>query len=189
MTYRDREDFAKETGPTERTLRGMIRRMVITLTDKVLWQLLGQRGGQGGDEVIDVEVFPGIGFFARPPASGKPEAIVAAIAGAAKARVAIATRDEKTRQEAVAALPNGELGEGEVLVYTPVALIHVRANSTVEIRTLGGTAEKLPTWADFTALRTWIQNTMVIATPSGNSTPGTTTAPPTPAGTTVLKAQ
>lgn len=51
----------------------------------------------------------------------------------------------------------------------------------------GGTGA-LATKADLDALVEWIHNHMVVATPAGNSTPGTTTTPPAATGTTVLKA-
>lgn len=191
MSYRDGNDFAKQTGETLRTIRGMIRRLAVKLTDGVLWQLVGQRGGQGGDEVVHLEVFPGIGIYARPPASGAPEAIAAAIAGAPKARVVIATRDEATRQAVVAALPDGEIGEGETIVYTPSVVIHLRANNTVEIRTLAGTAKRLLTEDDAQALKGAIEN---AGTTGGDGGAAFKVAllenlEDWPAGTTVLKAE
>ncbi len=61
--------------------------------------------------------------------------------------------------------------------------------STVEVRDAGGVAEALATKEDLDALADWISTTMVVATPAGNSTPGTTTSPPAAAGTSVLKGQ
>jgi len=81
MTYRTSEDLAQETSAFRRFVRGMIRRVAITLTQTAKWQVLGQQGGQGGDETIEVEPFTGIGFYSRPPSSGNPEAIAVAIGG------------------------------------------------------------------------------------------------------------
>lgn len=189
MSYRDSEDHAKETGETLRTIRGMIRRLAVKLTDGVRWQLLGVRSPTGGDEVIDLEVFPGIGFYSRPPASGAPEAIANAIAGAPKARVVVATRDEKTRQAIVKALPGGALAEDETIVYSGAALIHIRANGTVEIRTPGGAAVPLATLADVQALRAWANTHVHTSAAAGNPTTVPTVLAAAPVGTTKLKGE
>lgn len=185
MSYRDREDFARETGETLRTIRGMVRRFVVTLTSGLRWQALGIRSPTGGDEVVQLETFPGIGFYARPASSGKPEAIAVAISGAAKARVIIASRDADAQATAEAALADGELAEGETLVYTPTGVIHMRANGTVEIRSLGGTAKELATKQDVEELRNWAED----HTHPGNGSKPDPPSPPNPSGTTVLKAE
>jgi hypothetical protein len=188
MSYRDRDDFAKETGETLRTIRGMVRRFAIALTQgkNSIWQFVGVRSPIAGDEVRQLEVFPGIGFFSRPSQSGRPEAIATAIAGAAKGLVAVATRDEKTLQAITSALPNGELAEDETIVYSGAALVHVRANGTVEIRTPGpGTPLPLATLKDIVELREWIAS---HSHPSNGSAPNPPDVP-TPSGTTVLKAK
>lgn len=185
MTYRTGEDHAKETGDVLRLLRGMVRRMVVTLTSAARWQLLGQRGGVGGDETVQLEPFTGIGFYSRPPSSGNPEAAVAAIGGTATS-VVVATRDEKTRQ-AVA----GDLQEGETAVYNDKAIIIVKADSTVEIRLVGGVAIALPTLADVQAIRNALNGHTHTYIPGTGSPTLTTVNPvvPAPSGTTVLKAQ
>lgn len=128
MTYRLPKDFADESKSIPRLLGGLIRRMAVTISDAARWQLLGQRGGQGGDETVEVENFSGIGFYARPPSSGgKPEAIVAAIGGA-KAQVIVATRDEATR----AAMAGG-IDDDETAVYNSHALLLVKADGTIEV--------------------------------------------------------
>lgn len=135
MSRRGSEDFAEETRDAARLLRGMHRRMAITRTSSTKWQLLGQRGGQGGDERIELELFPGIGVYARPPATGRPEAVTAAIGGA-KTSVIVATRDEKTRQ-AVAK----SIAEDETIVFNSGVIVLLKANGTVEIRTPVGVAQ------------------------------------------------
>lgn len=183
MTYRTSEDFAREGREWWRLLRGMIRRVAVTLTSSVRWQVLGQRGGQGGDETWDVEPFTGIGFYSRPPSSGNPEAVVVAFGGA-KSTAIVATRDEATRKTGA-----GDLDEDETCVFNSQARVIVKKDGTVEIRLHGGSAKQLVTMDDYNALKDWIHNTMIIATPSGNSTPGTTAAPPDATGTSVLKGQ
>jgi hypothetical protein len=188
MSYRDRQDHAKETGETLRSLRGMVRRLAITLTDGVLWQLLGQRGGQGGDEVIHLEVFPNIGFYSRPPKTGKPEAIAVAIAAAAKGRVVVGTRDLKTLKEIEAELPGGKLDENETVIYCGAVFIHLRANGTVEIRTPGGgSVNPVSLLKDIVALRNWAATHTHSGVTTGMGASGAPiSAPPTPQGSEVL---
>lgn len=195
MTYRTSEDFAQETSKFRRFVYGMNRRYKVVSTAETKWQVLGQRGGQGGDEAPLFEPFTGIGFYSRPPSSGNPEAIGTSIGGA-KTTVLVATRDEATRQ-AVA----GDLAEGETCVYNDKALIVVRADGTVEIRLVGGTAIPLATKQDLDILRTAI-GTAVISVGAGGAATINTAAdvlvaalvpppvPPTwPIGTKQLKGQ
>jgi len=127
VTWRDHKDHAAPTGTMLRLLGGLVRRMAVTLTDSTLWQVLGQRGGAGGDETADVENFSGIGFFSRPPSSGKPEVITVSVGGT-KATVIVATRDEATR----AAMAGG-VNEDETAVYNSSVMILVKADGTIEI--------------------------------------------------------
>lgn len=187
MTYRTSEDFAQETSVFRRLVRGMIRRVAVTLTDATRWQLLGHRGGSGGDETFDAEPFTGIGFYSRPPSSGNPEAVAVAVGGS-KTTAIVATRDEATRQAAV-----GSLAEGETAVYNDKAVIVVKADGTVEIRLVGGGAIKLPTLADYEALRNafnaHVHATAGTGTPSGPTPVPSVIPVPVPTGTSVLKAQ
>lgn len=189
MTWRGSEEFAKQTGALERFVRGMNRRMVVTLTNSARWQLLGQRGGQGGDEVIDAEAFTGIGFYSRPPASGKPEVITTAIGGS-KTTVIVAARDEATRK-AVA-----QIAQGETAVYNDKAIIVVKADGTVEIRLVGGVAIALPTLKTLQDLRDSILSWTPVANDGGAALKtklqalfGTGPNFSWPVGTTVLKGQ
>lgn len=190
MTYRTSEDLAQETSPFRRFVRGMIRRLAITLTAETKWQLLGQRGGQGGDETPLVEPFTGIGFYSRPPSSGNPEAVAVAVGGS-KTTVIVATRDEATRQ-AVA----GDIAEGETCVYNDKALIVVKADGTVEIRLAGGVAIPLATKADLDKLRANFAAWTPVPNDGGAALKAILVAaggilglPTWPVGTTVLKAQ
>lgn len=184
MSYETREGFAKESSEWYRFLRGMIRRVAVTLTSSVKWQILGQRGGSGGDETADLEPFTGIGFYSRPPANGKPEAIVTAY-GSAKGAAIVATRDEATRKVGA-----GDLDEDETCVYNGSARMYVKKDGTVEIRLHGGAAVKLATNDDLAALINIIASTV----DGSGALKAAVTAyqgshPSWPAGTSVLKGQ
>jgi phage gp45-like len=189
MTGPSIAELQRITDPVIRALIGAIRRMVVTVTSRALWQVTGYEI-DGTTETQQAEPFSGIGFYARPAASGKPEAIVVSAAGA-KSPAIVATRDEKTRA-AVA----GGLAADEAIVFSSAAVVHVRANGTVEIRTPGGSAVPLATLADVQALREAFNShvhVLTIAAAPGSGGTGTAaptaTPAPAPAGTTVLKGQ
>lgn len=142
----DGKDFAQDTDPLLLQLKGMVRRMAISLTAKALWQLVGFRQADGTTETRQAEPFTGIGFYSRPPSSGKPEAIVLMV-GDANAPIAVATRDEKTRA-AVA----GALEPDEAMMFNSAALVYVKADGTIEARTKDGTAVQIPRLADLAIL-------------------------------------
>jgi len=176
------EEHARVTSPTLRRFAGAIRRMAITVTAKALWQVIGHRTLEGTDETAFAEVFSGVGFYARPPRNGKPEAIVVHVGGA-KHPVVVGTRDEKTRA-AVASI-----GEDEAIVFSSGAVVHVRSNGIVEVRKPGGQAVALATKADVEALRDYVAGIKLpVDTNTGTAGPPVT-PPSSPAGTTVLRAQ
>lgn len=197
MTWRTSEDLKNDVRDIAgRFLRGLVRRFAITLTDGTKWRFSGMRSSSGGDETPDLEVFPGIGIYARPPndGTGNPEAIALAVGGA-KHRVVVATRDEATRQAALA----DDVQPGETCVYNGPIRIILLANGTAEIRLHGGVAIPLATKADLQALYTAF-GTATIALGTGGAADvaaqcdvqvGGLGAPPNswPVGTTVLKAQ
>lgn len=174
------EHLAQANDPRWRGVAGMLRRMLVRFTTKGIWQLDGYSRLR---EVTLAEVFQGVGFWARPPAGVQVEAVVLQIGGSDHP-VVVALRDEATRKAVADAL----LAD-EAVQYNSLARVHVQADGTIEARSHGGTALALATKADLQALRDWIHTTMVVITPSGNSTAGTTTPPPSPAGTTVLKGE
>lgn len=170
-------EHARAIGGEARDLAGKIRRMAITLTSRSFWQVVGHRLLDGSTETRDVEIFSGVGFYARPPADGKPEAMVAFQEGGANP-VIIAVRDEKTRR-AVA----GAIGANESIMYNTVAVVLIKAGGTVEIRTANGVAGPLVTQEQF-------MNHTHATAGTGPPTPPTAIAPlPTLTGTTVLKAE
>lgn len=185
MSYKNSADFARQTGEALRLLRGSIRRMAITLTESAIWRVIGRQGNE--PETIDSEQFGGVGFYARPPASGKPEAVVVAVGGAATTAI-VATRDEATRAASV-----GNLAAGETAVYNDKAVIVVKADGSVEIRLVGGAAVPLALKSDLDALRAVFAAWVPVATDGGLAlkTAVLAAAPAGwhPVGTTVLKGQ
>lgn len=167
-------------------LAGMIRRFAVTLTSGTFWQLLGHLLLDGKPETHESEVFGGVGFYARPPAGSRPEAIAVSLAGGGEP-VIIATRDEQTRQ-AVA----GELAEGETATFSDQTISVHKANGTIEHRSAGGTAELLALKADLQALRAAIEGWAPVNGDGGAALQAALLdlfGDGWPAGTTVLKGE
>ena len=194
MTWRTPADLAAQGWPLVRFVRGMIRRVSVTLTTGVLWQVRGYKKGanaQGGDETFNQEPFTGIGFYSTPPSSGTPQGIVAAY-GSTKTSAIIALRDEATRK-----IGAGDLAQGETCVYNDKARIIVKADGTVEIRLHGGVAVPLLTLAEGQAIVSAFNSHVHVATGATSPTSGpvdsTLTHAPiaiaTPSGTAVLRGQ
>lgn len=179
------ETLLEVTHPRWLKVAAMARRMAITLTSKVLWQLGGFRLPDGSQEVINAEPFTGAGFYSRPPASGQPEAIVINIESAS-APMIIAIRDEKTRAAIV-----GALQLGETAIYTDKSLFKINADGTMEGRSAGGSAGFLGTLADLQALKSAIQGWTPVANDGGAAlkTALTTLFANWPVGTTKLKGE
>lgn len=173
-------EWADINAPDRRSLVGAIRRMAIKLTSKALWQLVGHTLPDGRTETRNADVFSGIGFYARPAADDRPEAIVLFPGASAGAPVVVATRNEDARKAIEAVLNAGAgLAEGEAVVYGAGALIHIKADGTVEIRTPGGAAVPLATKADIDAVATFLKKQFDTALGHTHASVG---APPT-AGT------
>jgi hypothetical protein len=189
MSRRSTGDHAQETNPQRRAEIGMIRRVVIGSSGGHAWQALGARGVTTRQETASVEVFAGIGFWSRPPASGRPEAIVGHVAAEADHPVIVGLRDEKTRR-AIA----GALGVDETMLFNSVAVLYLKANGTVEARTASGVAVELALKSDLAALRSAL-GTAAIALGAGGAAAVVTacdviTAPtPWPVGTKKFKAE
>ena len=178
---------AARTAPVLQRLHGLVRRLIATATSLPRWQLRGVRGADGADEVMMVEVFQGIGFAARPPASSSAEVIALNVDGQAKAPVAVAARDEKTAAAVRSAI--GGLGAGDTLVFNAGVIVFLRSDGTVEIRSTGGTAVPLALRADLEALRTAIQNTVIAPGDGGAALKTAILAASWTTGTTVLKGE
>lgn len=182
------KEWRDETAPERRRNDGLIRRMPIGLTSGVRWRATGHLLLNSRDrEFHDAEVFSGIGFYSRPKAGANAEAIVVFPGDDAQNPIIIATRDEAARK-AIA-----QLEADSTAVFNTQTVILIKSDGTVEIRASGGAATKLPTLADYNALRNAF-NAHVHPT-AGTGPPSPPTAvpgiipAPTPAGTQVLKAQ
>lgn len=132
MTRKGPADFGDEIGPAARAAAGAIRRMIVTLTSRALWQIAGHRLLDNTTETRDAEVFSGIGFYSRPPTSGSPEAIVlfpgSLGGGPAAGPVIVGLRDEKTRQ-AIA----GSIAVDETMMFNGASVVHIKATGIVAI--------------------------------------------------------
>ena len=179
------EQLQRVLDPALVTAKGAVRRMAISLTSRVLWQLTGFRlpgaGGSTTTETQTAEPFTGIGFYARPPTSGKPEAIVIMV-NDGQNPVVVAVRDEKTRA-AIA----GALEANETAVFNSAAIVHVKADGTIEARSASGVAVPLATLADVQAMRSTYNGHQHLET--GGTTNVTTSLMAAPTGTTVLKGE
>ncbi|MCA9678840.1 MAG: phage baseplate assembly protein [Myxococcales bacterium] len=179
----DAADYARATDPRDRSIRGALRRVVVDLTTKAAWRVLGYLV-DGDQESFRAEVFSGIGFWARPPADGRPEAIVANVGGY-EHPVIIATRDQKTRA-AIA-----ELEADETAIFTSTATVVIKADGTVEVRSATGTAVPLALLSDLAALKSAIEGWTPAPNDGGAALQTALTALFTswPVGTTVLKGE
>lgn len=141
---------------------GQIRRVAITITSKALWQLSGFRQLDGSTETFSGEPFLGIGFHARPAASGKPEAIVLMPGDTASSPVVVAVRDEATRQ----AIANA-LAADETAIFNSKVIAIAKADGTFEVRSKTGIAVELATKADLAALKAAIAGAAVVSNDGG----------------------
>lgn len=180
-------EWREEISKFRRSAAGMIRLMKLSLTDGFFWRVIGHLlMDNRTQETRDAEVFGVLGFYSRPKAGANADAIVVNAAGSANP-VIIGTRDEDLRK-AVAVL-----AQGQTAMCNRATIILCKEDGTVEIRTPGGVATKLPTLADYEALRAAF-NAHVHVAPGGSTAVPTASGSPlipvaTPAGTTVLKAQ
>lgn len=199
MTWRSAEDHARETGPLMRFMKGMIRRVLVTIsTNTTKWQVRGVHNSVGGDEVFEAELFPGVGIFAR--GSSSTEAVVLNVGGS-KVPVIVATRDEATRRKIAS-----QVGPGEAALYNDSLICILKQGGAIELRTHAGTALAVPTMADFNALRDFVRaqfsastghthalvsggiiTTTIITKPSPQATPPTPADVAAAVGTTKTK--
>lgn len=141
---RDSDRYEEKTDVKSVTARSMIRRMVVGLTNAALWAL----EATADEKDTDVEVFPNAGFYSRPPDAAEAEVIVVKVGASTRHAVVIASRDEETRQ----AVPEAKaLAADEAIVYNSAAVVYLKADGTIEIKSAGGTALPLVTKAEFDA--------------------------------------
>lgn len=192
----DAQYYAEQIGEFRRQLAGVVRRMTVRITSGGIWQLAGHLLFSGTQrETREIELFPGIGIYARPPKGSSSAEAITINAGGQNNPAIIATRDEATRQKV------DDVSDDESAMYNSVARVYVKADGSVEIRTHGGTAIKLPTFADVQKIKTAIAGAAVVALDGGASLKATILAglasslggvsglEPWPVGTTKLKAE
>ncbi len=191
QTTREARD---QVGPQARDIRGMLRRMVVSLTEGPVWQVLGHLLLDSRTrEAPAVDIFGNIGFSSRPARGARnAEALVAFVAGEAQNPVIVATRDEDARK----AIAN--LSHDEAAMWNRATIVLVKSDNTVEIRHGNGVATKLPTFADLQAvadrladhIATYNLHTHPVSGAVANPTAmQDVSIPPVLDGTEVLKAQ
>lgn len=146
-------DWAGNESAETRSMYGRLRRMVLGVTSRLLWQLIDHVGLDGKRGTRDAEVFNGAGMIARP-GGRNAEAIVFFQGQGASDPLIIAIRDQQMAAALQAALTGGELGAGEVALGAGTegsveCLVHLRTDGTVEIRTPTGEAKSLVTFETF----------------------------------------
>jgi phage gp45-like len=151
LSRNTKEDFARERSPRERRSRGLTRRMRIRSSAGAQWQVTGYTF-LGQTETDKVEPFSGVGFYARPRASSRAEAVVITI-GEAQHSVIVATRDEDLRRLWKAEL---DAGEDVAAMFNSATIVLCKSDGTVEIRSRGGEAKRLLTVDDGEALKSAI---------------------------------
>jgi hypothetical protein len=200
---RDRAELADLLDPLRLRVAAIVRRVVVTLTSKVSWQVKGF-DSPAGTNVFSAEIFPGIGFYARPPAKGgKVEAVVVNVGADAGTPAIVGTRDEATRAAVDAAI--GGFKDDESGVFNTKSIVRVKADGTIEARSIGGAAVALATKADVDALAAYVAKqfdaaaghkhvvagaaTTTITTGTAALPAPTLEAPPAAAGTSKLKGE
>jgi phage gp45-like len=130
-------DAREQTGTKNRHILNMLRRVAITVTRRPFWSTVGVLLLDGfTKETRDIEVFSGIGFYSRPAPGVRAEAIVAHV-GSAENPAIIATRDEDTRKSVAK-----DVDQDETTIYNTKAIVHVKKNTTIELRAANGVAQK-----------------------------------------------
>lgn len=126
--------------PESIRLLNMVRRFSIAATSGVLWILEGMVDDEGNVETRKAEAFPGVGFYSRPRAGSRAEAVVAKVGSESGHPVIVATRDLDLLK---AAELGGAFGEDEAAMFNTEARVYVKADGTVEVRTHQGVAVAL----------------------------------------------
>jgi hypothetical protein len=141
MTGPSIKELAERTDKVLIQLRGLARRMAVTVTTQAAaWALEGVRVSATNVERVTAELFSGIGFYARPAANGKPEAAMLNI-GSAKHPVIVATRDLGALK-AIAQTIGGGPAAGETIVFAAAggAVLYLKADGSIEARAGAGEA-------------------------------------------------
>ena len=116
-------------GRMERIVRNVVRRMVVTTADVARWSLRGHGDGSAFEE-LEADVFPGIGFCARPPDDSETEAVAVAIEGSANRTIVVAARDSGTQMRII---DKAGLSANESMMHNADLVVKITANRQVLI--------------------------------------------------------
>jgi len=119
------------TGGVLPFVESLVRRMSLAASSAVLWAVEGLVDAGGQVELDEAEVFPGIGFYARPKATDNAEVILLKVGGASDHAVIVATRN----QDGIKRI--GALGEDETIVFTSKAAVKITAAGQVLVGAIG----------------------------------------------------
>ncbi len=188
------EEWRNAGSPETRSIMGKLRRMVIGVTSRVLWQVIGHKQLDTKDETHEAEVYAGANTLSRP-GGRNAEAIVIFPGEGVGSPTIVAIRDQQMAAALQAAIAGG-LAVGEHaqcagVSGTVACLAHWKSDGTVEIRTAAGVALPLATKADIDALRAWALNHTHLGVTAGGGVTGIPGAPggipPAAVGTTCIK--
>jgi hypothetical protein len=146
MRYKAQE-LRRRGGQAALELGNAVRRVRVAASSGDAWGYLGYQypdlRGKGttiteGAEDEPVEVFSGVGIFARPAEGDASEALLVNVGGKAEHGVIAALRNEDARRRYVEEF--GELAPGEVAIFNSVAKsrVIVRADGSIEIEAESG---------------------------------------------------
>lgn len=121
------QDFAEMIGSFRRQVAGIARRMSVKLTSGGVWQVAGHLLFDSKRETRDAELYPGVGVYARPPASDAVEAITVQVGGQNNPAI-VATRDEATRAKVA------DLGVDESTLYNSLVRLHATLAGLIVLR-------------------------------------------------------
>jgi hypothetical protein len=199
------QELRRRGGQAALELGNVVRRVLVAATSGDAWGYLGYQypdlRGRGttiteGAEDEPVEVFPGVGIFARPAAGDASEALLVNVGGKAEHGVIVALRNEDARRRYVEEF--GEIDPGEIVIFNSIAKsrVIVRADGTIEleadagkeilIRSKSGATDSLVTTTEFLKHGHPTAGTGAVSGPVVAPAPGP--GAPFP-GTTVLKAE
>ncbi len=160
-------------------LENMIRRVVPDDTAGGLWSIFGYETdddieGDGGEPI---DVFQGIGIYARPAAADRSEAVMVLVGGEAQHDALVALRNEDARRRFVEVF--GDIDPGEVAIFPSRGdcRIILKEDGTIEIGGLNVAA--LAFLSDAQLLQTYIQ---AHTHPVKGAVAGPTETPITPPG-------
>lgn len=142
-------DFRNDVSPDRRHVLGSLRRMAVRLTSSAFWKVVGHLLLDGTEEVRDVEVFSGIGFYARPKKGNRAEALVVFPGGAANP-IAVATRDEDSRKIAAS------IDNDETAMFNTQCGVYATNGGKIEAREPDGTAVELAKASELNNLRAFV---------------------------------